>query len=263
MDVSRSTILQMISFTFFLFLPSSKPVSDYNTLVYKTCATQTLLNHQLSQSYSQTLNSLFQQLIAQSSQHKFFKTNEAVNDDTTISGLFQCRDDISIEDCFSCVTSLTHMSNTLCSDSTTARVQLHGCYIQYQTDQKLPETTTSLIVESKSRNLLLHKECGEPVVASYAKFKELMMEEAFVTLESGILNSNGYYATNYKSVKVMAQCGGDSDTCECSECVSDAVLVAREECGSSISAQIYLDKCFMSYTYLPESDGNNSVPGNS
>ncbi|XP_027362974.1 cysteine-rich repeat secretory protein 11-like [Abrus precatorius] len=253
MEVSHSTIL--LSFSFLLFLPSSEPVSDISTLVYKTCATQTF-NDQLSQSYSQTLNYLFQQLTSQSSQHKFFKTAETVNDDTAISGLFQCRDDINNEDCFSCVNLLPQMSNTLCSDSTSARVQLDGCYIQYGTEE-LPEETSG---ESKT-STLLHKDCGEPVLAFF-KFNKLM-DEAFVNLESGILNSNGYYATNYKSVKLMAQCEGDSDTCECSNCVSDAVQVAKEDCRSSLSAQIYLDKCFISYIYQPELGAipGNSIPG--
>ncbi|KHN14824.1 Cysteine-rich repeat secretory protein 3 [Glycine soja] len=144
------------------------------------------------------------------------------------------------------------MSNTLCSESISARVQLDGCYIHYETEE-LPEPETKS--ESKSRNLIIHNECGEPVV-DYIKFKELM-DEAFVNLESGILNSNGYYAMNYKSVKLMAQCEGDSDICDCSNCVSDAVQVAKEECGTSLSARIYLDKCFISYYNIPR----NFVPG--
>ena len=261
MDFSHSTILLILTF-FLLLPPSSKPTSDYSTLVYKTCANQTF-NDQLSQSYSQTLTSLFQQLIAQSSQAKFFKAKELVNDDTTIiSGLFQCRDDMSAEDCFSCVNSLPHMSNTLCSGSISARVQLEGCHVQYETEH-LSETTNEGESES-SNNILLHKYCGEPITEAYVEFRELM-DEAFVALQIGIANSDGYCRTSYKSVQLMAQCEGNSDTCECSECVSDAVHVAKEECGSSLSAQIYLDKCFISYVCHPGSDGipGNSVPGNS
>jgi hypothetical protein len=128
-----STIVFFITITFFLFLSSSKPISNYNTLVYKTCSTQTF-NHQ---SYSQSLNSFFQQLITRSSQDKFFKTNQAIDDRTFISGFFQCRNDINNEDCFTCVITslLPHISNTLCKDSTSARLQLQGCYVQYQTEQ--------------------------------------------------------------------------------------------------------------------------------
>lgn len=254
MDVSYFTTIFFITFTFLLFLPSSKPISNYNTLlVYKTCSTQTF-NHQ-SYSSQTPLNSLFQQLIAQSSQYKFFKTNEAINNDTFISGFFQCRHDITIQDCFTCVTTL--LSNTLCSDSTSARVQLQGCYVQYKTEQQqqFQETT---IPESKN-NIIFHKDCGVPFV----ELKELM-DEAFMRLENGIINSDGFCTMNYKRVKLMAQCEGDLNRCECSECVGDAVEVAKEECDSSVSAQIYFDKCFISYEYMPKSNGDAgySVPGN-
>ncbi|KAL2325327.1 hypothetical protein Fmac_024385 [Flemingia macrophylla] len=253
MDTSHSTIHFTLTFLL-LLLPSSKPVSDYTTLVYKTCATQTFNHHQLFQTYSQTLNSLFQQLVAQSSQHKFFKTMEAVTDDTAISGLFQCRDDISKEDCFTCVNTLPHMSNTLCSGSTSARVQLHGCYMHFETEEVPQKTRES----DGSSNILLHKNCGEPV-GDYIRFKELM-DEAFLALESGILNSNGYYITDYKSVKLTAQCEGDSDTCDCSNCINDAVQAAREECTASLSAQIYLQRCFISYgMHVPGTSRNNNT----
>ncbi|QCE07454.1 plasmodesmata-located protein 3-like [Vigna unguiculata] len=238
MNLSHSAII--LTLTFFLFLPSSNPLSDYTTLIYRTCAAQTL-NHQ----FSLTLNSLFQQLIAQSFQHKFFRTTEAVDDETAISGLFQCRDDISKEECFSCVNLLPQMSNTLCSDSVSARVQLDGCYLHYEIEETAGESRS---------NSLVHRECGKPVM-EYVKFKELM-EEGFATLESGILNSNGFYSVNYRSVKIMAQCEGDLETCDCSSCVNDAVLVGKEECGTSLSAQIYLDKCFINYNFY-----GNSVPG--
>lgn len=255
MNISQyCTTIFFISYTFLLFLTSSKPISNYNKLVYKTCSSQTF-NHE---SYSQSLNSLFQQFITQSSQYKFFKTNEAINDDTFISGFFQCRNDFTKEDCFTCVTFLLpHISNTLCSVSASARVQLQGCYVQYQTE-KFQEIT---IHESENNNMF-HKICGVPVVEYYVEFKELM-NEAFMILENGIVNSDGFYTMKYKKVKLMAQCEGDLRSCECGECVGNAVMVAKEECGSSVSAEIYFDKCFLSYTYMPKSNGddNNTVPG--
>ncbi|CAL5208424.1 unnamed protein product [Lathyrus oleraceus] len=245
---SISTTIIFFTFTFLLFLPSSKQVSNHNTLVYKTCSTQTF-NHQ---SYYQSLTSLFQLLITQSSQYNFFKTNQAIDDNTFLSGFFQCRNDINKEDCFTCVTSLLPhiISNTLCSDSTSARLQLEGCYVQYQTEN-FQETST---YESQNKNLF-HKICGVPVVEYYVEFKELM-DEAFTILENGIVNSDGFYATDYKKVKLMAQCEGDLRSCACSECVGDAVTVAREECGSSVSAEIYLDNCFIRYSYMQKSGAN-------
>ncbi|CAK8572302.1 unnamed protein product [Lathyrus sativus] len=253
---SISTTIIFFTFTSLLFLPSSLQVSNHNTLVYKTCSTQTF-NHQ---TYSQSLTSLFQLLITQSSPYKFFKTNQAIDDNTFLSGFFQCRNDINKQDCFTCVTSLLPhiISNTLCSDSTSARIQLGGCYVQYQTEQ-FQETT----IHASKNNYMSHKICGGTAVEYYVEFKELM-DEAFMILENGIINSDGFYATDYKKVKLMAQCEGDLSSCACSECVGDAVMVAREECGSSVSAEIYLDNCFISYAYMQKSgngDDENSDQG--
>ncbi|KAE9619043.1 hypothetical protein Lal_00047396 [Lupinus albus] len=261
MDFPHSTILLILTFLIFS-LPSSKPNSDYNTLVYKTCATQTFNDDHFFQSYSQTLASMFQQLIAQSSQSKFFKTKEFLNNNTSISCLFQCRKDITTQDCFTCVNSLPHMSNTLCSNSISARVQLNGCYIKYEQEKVLEITSNEELSDPSNSNLLHYKDCGViSSVTNYVEFRELM-DEAFVELENGIVNSDGYYRVNYKGVQLMAQCEGDSETCECSQCVYAAVEVAKEKCGASISAQIYLDKCFISYIYKLNSYGNgNSIPG--
>ncbi|KAJ6434188.1 hypothetical protein OIU84_017823 [Salix udensis] len=50
----------------------------------------------------------------------------------------------------------------------------------------------------------------------------------------------------------MAQCQGDLRGCDCGECVSAAIQVAEEKCRRSVSGQVYLDECFMSYTFYPD-----------
>ncbi|MED6146763.1 hypothetical protein PIB30_037747 [Stylosanthes scabra] len=282
MDLFHSTII--IFFITFLLLPfSSRSLSSshYSTLVYKTCSNKTssfnnnnnnqLLLSSSSQSFSQTLTSLFNQLIAQSSQSKFFRTKELVEGETAVvSGLFQCREDIAVEDCFRCVNSVPPYisSNTLCTGSTSARVQLQGCHIQYNTEN-LSETTNDDETEENSNNgkssMMDHKECGEAIVdeEAYIKFRELM-EKAFAALESEIAKSDDkFIRMSYEWVELMAQCEADSDTCECNACVSDAVGFAEEDCSASVSAQIYLDKCFISYLYHFGSHGDDGIPANS
>ncbi|KAI4301956.1 hypothetical protein L6164_035186 [Bauhinia variegata] len=251
MDVPFPFHSSVLILCFVLLLPSAKPVSDGSTLLYKSCASQ-----KLAQTQTQTLSSLFQQLIAQSSESKFFKTTEMGSDDTAISGLFQCREDISREECFNCVNLLTEMSSTLCSQSAAARVQLERCYTQYEIDGFSDDDIGDY------KRSLLNSECGEPTLDYVnAKFRELM-DAAFVSVQTEILDSKvDFYARNYESVMLMAQCEADLDACVCSECVSDAIQVAREECGTSLSAHIYLDKCFMTYMYHPDATPGNSFPG--
>lgn len=243
-------LLLLVSFA--LFLPSIKPSSDYSTLVYKNCASQTFTSP--SNSHSQTLSSLFQELIAHSSQSKFFKTIEGDSETAIISGLFQCRGDMSDQECHNCVNTLPQMSDTLCSQAMKARIQLLGCYTHYEADNfDEPESTSTIN--------LLHKTCGQSQAMDLGGFVE-MRDAAFAAMESGVVSGNGFYKSSYDSVQVMAQCEGDLGACDCGECVGKAVQIGQEECGNSVSGEIYLDKCFISYTYYPGGIPGHSKPGN-
>lgn len=233
-------------------LSSANPVnSDYNTLVYNQCSNQTFTTPPTQQ----TLSSLFQELIAHSSQSKFFKHTQATGDDdeTGISGLFQCIQDISNEECQSCVSTLPDLSNTLCRESVSARVQLRGCYLHYELDGFDSES---------SNHKLMHKTCGELSNGLAGGFEE-MRDAAFAALESGIvMNGDGFYKTTYEAIQVMAQCVGGLGACECGGCVSSAVQIAEAECGAALSGQIYLEECFLSYTNHPDEIPDHPHPGN-
>jgi len=230
-----------------LLLPCVKCSSDFSTLVYKKCSNQTYNGS--TESHSQTLSSLFQELLPQSSTSKFFKTT-AGDENVGISAFFQCRNDLRNDECYNCVNTLPKVSNSLCKQALAARVHLDGCYFKYETDGLVEETST---------HELLHQTCSEKKVVGHG-FEELK-NAAFAAMESGVVSEGGFYETNYESLHVMAQCQGDLKGCDCGECISSAIQVAEEKCGASISSQVYMDKCFMSYTYYPDGIPGNSYPG--
>ncbi|KAJ4968062.1 hypothetical protein NE237_014763 [Protea cynaroides] len=239
----------LFSFTLFFlagfgFLQSVKTASNTNALVYKGCASQSFSDP----SYSQTLSSLFASLTAQASQAAFFKTSTG-GSGATISGLFQCRGDLTNEECYSCVSKLPDMSKHLCGNSVAARVQLYGCYMLYQISG-FPEISG---VE------MLYKTCGTSQAAG-SGFEE-RRDTAFSVLESGVASSKGFYTTSYQSVYVVAQCEGDLGTSDCGDCVKTAVQKAQVECGSAISGQVYLHRCFISYSYYPNGITRRSSSG--
>lgn len=80
-------------------------------------------------------------------------------------------------------------------------------------------------------------------------------DTAFSVLENGVVSGHGFYTTSYQAMYVLAQCEGDVGDSDCGDCVKSAVQRAQVECGRSISGQIYLHKCFVSYSYYP-----NGVP---
>ncbi|KAK9146224.1 hypothetical protein Sjap_006127 [Stephania japonica] len=254
MGIPSKTLLNPLSIlSVFLIISGSLSAStiaaDYTTLVYKGCSKQTFpITDGL---YTQSLSALFDSLLSQSTKTRFFKTQSGNGGQTSFSGLFQCRGDLSNGDCSNCVRKLPEMADSLCRKAISARIQLYGCYIMYEISG-FPQISG---VE------LLYKSCGGSQVQGSGF--EQRRDTAFSSLESGVVSGNGFYATSYESVFVLAQCEGDLGSSDCGDCVKTSVQRAQVECGSSVSAQIYLHKCFLSYAYYPNGVNRKSSSGGS
>ncbi|KAK8661599.1 hypothetical protein V6N13_091197 [Hibiscus sabdariffa] len=236
---SKPFFLYLSFLLFSSFLELYSPLvsaSDDTTLVYKGCAKQSFTDP--AGIYSQALSALFQTLVSQSMKVKFYKTTTGTGQ-TTITGLFQCRGDLSNSDCYNCASRLPTLADKLCGKTLAARIQLYGCYMLYEVAG----------FAQISGMEMLFKTCGSTNVAGTG-FEE-RRDTAFSVLESGVVSNHGFYTTNYQSVYLLGQCEGDVGDSDCGECVKSAVQRAQVECGSSISGQIYLHKCFISYNYYP------------
>ncbi|XP_068667122.1 plasmodesmata-located protein 2-like [Aristolochia californica] len=224
------------------FLFGSTPAADVSSLVYKGCAKQTFTSNSGSQ---ETLTALFNSLVAQASGARFFKSSSG-GGQTAITGLFQCRGDLSNADCNSCVRRVPEMASNLCGQSVAGRVQLTGCYLVYQTSG-FPQI---------SGTEMLYKMCSssESKGAGFEEKRDIVFNQ----LQTGISGGSGFYATTYSSVYAIAQCEGDLGVSDCGSCIKVAVQRAQVECGTAIAGQIYLSRCYMSYSYYP-----NGLPGHS
>lgn len=245
MDFLRNPLsffrLFLLILAIFELTSPSKSADDYTTLVYKGCANQLLSDP--SGVYSQAISSLYGTLIAQSSKAKFFQTTAGTTQ-STINGLFQCRGDLSNVDCYNCISGLPVLIDKLCGKAIAARVQLSGCYMLYEVAG----------FQQVSGMQMLYKSCSATNIGG-AGFEE-RRDTALSSLENGMISSSdGFYTASYESVFAVGQCEGDVGASDCMSCVQNAVQRAQVECGSSISGQIYLQKCFISYSYFP-----NGVP---
>ncbi|KAK9055689.1 hypothetical protein SSX86_026774 [Deinandra increscens subsp. villosa] len=225
------------------FPSSAAAASDLTNLIYKGCANQNFQNPIASEN----LKSLYTTLVSQSSTTNFYKSTSGGNDQSPISitGLYQCRGDLSNADCNTCVKKLPDTIQKVCNhDTIAARAQLVGCYMRYEVSgfQQVPATE------------LLYKQCGSRH-ASGSGFDE-RLESALSLIPKGVSSGKGYYAGAYQSVYVLGQCEGDLGGGECVNCVKSAAEIGRKECESSVSGHIYLQQCYISYTYYP-----NGVPG--
>ncbi|CAN4120646.1 unnamed protein product [Withania somnifera] len=226
----------MVILAIFKNVAPAESASGNTNLVYKGCAKQALSDP--SGVYSQALSTLFGSLVSQSSKSKFYKTTTGTGQ-STITGLFQCRGDLSNVDCYNCVNGLPILIDKLCGTPVAARIQLLGCYMLYEVTG-FPQI---------SGMEMLYKTCSGKN-APGSGFEE-RRDTAFSSLENGISASNGFYTANYESVYVLGQCEGDVGSADCGECVKIAVQKAQVECGSSVSGQVFLHKCFVSFNYYP------------
>ncbi|RWW27766.1 hypothetical protein GW17_00007793, partial [Ensete ventricosum] len=231
--ISR-TPFPLITITLTLLLPAV--AGDLCSLVYKGCANQTL-------SGMQPIAALSSALTARAATAKFYKTTaSSAGGGQPLLGLFQCRGDLSSSDCSACVGCVLPMWTSLCGPAAATRIQLNGCYALYQVSG-FPQV---------SGTQMLYKACGS---AGGGGGFEVKRDTAFAQLQSGVAGGQGFYATSYASVYAMAQCEGDLSAGDCSECIAQAVQKSEVECGGASSGQVYLDKCYISYSYYA-----NGVP---
>ncbi|XP_028107824.1 plasmodesmata-located protein 2-like [Camellia sinensis] len=102
---------------------------------------------------------------------------------------------------------------------------------------------------------LQHKTCSDSKADSSGLIE--LRDAAFAALESNVVSSaNGFIDMIYESMHMVAQCGGNLEGCECGGCVNNAVQIAQDECGNSLSGEVYLDSCFISFS----SNDNNGIP---
>ncbi|KAH7691007.1 Gnk2-homologous domain-containing protein [Dioscorea alata] len=220
------------------FLSSISIAADLYSLIYKGCANGSLGGGAATQ---QAIASISSSLITQSSSSKFYKTSTS-SSGQSLSGLYQCRGDLSGSDCAACINRVIPMWSSLCGPmAAAARVQLTGCYALYQA-AGFPQVAGTQ---------LLFKTCGS---SGGGNGFEERRDTAFSNLQNGLSGSGGagFYATSYQSVYAMAQCEGDLSAGDCGECVAEAVQKAEVECGGAASGQVYLDKCYISYNYYAD-----------
>ncbi|KAL5217305.1 hypothetical protein ABZP36_017989 [Zizania latifolia] len=239
MGIDRA-LLRLLLHVAVVILLSPLPVSgaDLYSLVYKGCANQSFP----SGAVPPNVAALSSTLLSQSTSAKFYKTSSSSSSSssTSVFGLFQCRGDLSGSDCSACVSRAMSSWSDVCGASVAARVQLTGCLALYEISG-FPQV---------SGTQMLFKTCGTG--GGGGTDFEMRRDTAFAQLESNVGVSNGgFYATSYQQVYAMAQCEGDLSSGDCVQCATQAVQHVEVECGGAPSGQVYLEKCYISYSYYP------------
>lgn len=122
-------LLSLIFCTNLELIPLAESANNYTALVYKECAKQSFSDP--TRVYAQALSALYGSLVSQANKARFSKTTSG-SGQTTISGLFQCKGDLSNSECYTSVSKLPQMTESLCGKTIVVKVQLLGCSILYE-----------------------------------------------------------------------------------------------------------------------------------
>ena len=219
----------LLPFQFILLITADSAADSF---LYGGCSQ---INYTPNSPYESNLNSLITSLVnsaTYSSYNKFTITGSIPDD--VVYGLYQCRSDLSMPDCATCVARAVTRLGPLCPLACGGSVQLEGCFVKY-------DNASFIGVEDKSPAM---KKCG-PSDGDDAD--RMGRRDAVLAAMSG--GSGGpYLVGGAEGVSGVAQCVGDLTAAQCQDCVAEAIRRLKAECGGAVFGDMFLGKCYARYS---------------
>ncbi|KAG5227311.1 cysteine-rich repeat secretory protein [Salix suchowensis] len=230
---TRSSAL-LLTFTFIFSMSSllSPSLSDStDAFVFGGCTQEKYVQ---DSPYESNINSLLTSLVnsaTYSSYNNYTIMGSSTQD--VVYGLYQCRGDLSMPDCATCVARAVSQLGVLCAQTCGGALQLQGCYVKY-------DNTTFLGVEDKT---VVLKKCGPSV-----GYDMDAMNLRDAVLGSLARTGGPYRVGGSGNVQGVAQCVGDLSVEECQDCLSEAIARLKSDCGTADYGDMFLAKCYARYT---------------
>ncbi|XP_076919342.1 plasmodesmata-located protein 7-like [Bidens hawaiensis] len=223
-------LLLLLSLLFFLTLlhPSH---SSTDAFIYGGCSQ---IKYTPGSPYESNLDSLLTSLVnsaTYSSYNKYSISGSTQQD--VINGLYQCRGDLAMPDCATCVARAVTQLAPLCPQACGGAVQLEGCFVKY-------DNTSFTGQEDKT---VVMKKCAPSVGYD----PEVMGRRDAVLTRLG--TTGGLYRVGGSGdVEGVAQCVGDLSSGKCEDCVTEAIGRLKSDCGGAVFGDMFLAKCYARYS---------------
>ncbi|KAL8161179.1 hypothetical protein V2J09_012668 [Rumex salicifolius] len=233
-----------LCFTFILVpLAASNNVPPLESLIYGGCSPT---RYPANSQFSSNLNSLLTSLVNSATYSPFnhFSIMSPSQNDV-VHGLYQCRGDLSMPDCASCVARSTAQMGAMCPSSYGAALQLQGCYVKY-------DNAAFVGVEDKT---VVYKKFGQSV--GYDGLEVAARDSVLGGLVKGAGNGP-FRVVGSKDVRGVAQCVGDLSVGQCQDCVATAVNLVKSQCGTASYGDMFLGKCYARFNVGGSSGGYSS-----
>ncbi|CAL1390799.1 unnamed protein product [Linum trigynum] len=206
--------------------------TSLDTFVYGGCSR---LKFSPGSPYESTLNSLLTSLVSSASFSLY--NNFTSTAGPVLYGLYQCRGDLSVTACRTCVAGAVARLAALCPpDSAGAAVQLDGCFVRY-------DNVSFLGVQDRT---VVLKKCGGYDASGGASAARRDAVLDYVAAGGGKAYRVGGSGGD---VYAVAQCVQDLSGGQCQDCVSAAVGVLKSDCGAAAAwGDAFLGKCYARFS---------------
>ncbi|XP_027097687.1 plasmodesmata-located protein 6-like [Coffea arabica] len=249
MNNSIEAFVQSSSFTFLLIssLLIHPSTSSTTNFVYGGC---TQLKFTPGTPYESNVDSVLTSVVNSAATANFNNFKISLPGSTqsdVVYGLYQCRGDLSNDDCHDCIVHAVSQLGGICADTSGGALQLDGCFVKY-------DNISFLGVEDKT---VVMKKCGPSI--GYNS-DSLTRRDAVL----GYLTAGGQYfrVGGSGNVQGIVQCVQDLSMGQCQDCVSEAIGRLKNECGTSPWGDMFLAKCYARYSesgYHSGSDNSNDM----
>ncbi|KAH9314089.1 hypothetical protein KI387_022716, partial [Taxus chinensis] len=210
------------------------------SFIYEGCSVETYVD---DSNYDDNLQSLLGNLLSQASNTKYTNATVGSSGGDAVYGLYQCRGDLGGTDCQNCIRNAESQLARVCVRTRGARIQLDGCSLHYDRVNffGVPD------------NNVIYKICGGGLGNDVNGNFYGHLTAVLTGLQSGsFINGNGFRLSNSGDSRTgyvhgLAQCQGDLSLSDCNTCMAAAVQRLKDVCGSAVSGQVYLGKCYARY----------------
>ncbi|XP_021852957.2 cysteine-rich receptor-like protein kinase 10 isoform X2 [Spinacia oleracea] len=201
-------------------------------------------NYTINSVYQKNLNLLFSDLSSKTSTQKFY--NSTIGDDPDkVYGLYQCREDVSLEICRQCIKEATQKIVQVCPLKKEAIVWYLECMLRYS-----KSSIFSLL--DMSVHDYKHSSIG---VSNYSQFSPVLASEMDKVIDQAALStSSGHFATrrarwsSYETVYCLAQCTPDLSGRDCNNCLHIALrIMFIANFNNSVAIGIFFPSCQLRY----------------
>ncbi|KAI3451295.1 hypothetical protein Pfo_007960 [Paulownia fortunei] len=215
-------------FCTYFFLPAH---SSLDTFVYGGCSP---IKYTPGSQFESNLDSLLSSLVNSATYSAYNKyTIMGSTPQDVVYGLYQCRADLAMPDCATCVARAVIHLGPLCSQTCGGAIQLEGCFVKY-------DNASFIGVEDKT---VVMKKCGP---SDGYNTDEMSRRDAVL---AGLNGAGGAYRVGgSEDVQGVAQCVGDLSMGQCQDCLTEAIRRLKAECGGAVFGDVFLAKCYARYS---------------